>query len=97
MSAAAIKVLAVARGGIGIALLALPRTTARLCLLPTAASSSFILRLAGSHDFALGGLLWSASAFAQAPTSASAEIPKDHSLSLRQRLLLALWWTLLIS
>lgn len=69
MSAIAIQVLAVARCGVGIALLALPQTTARIFMLPTAASSTLIFRLAGSRDLALGGLLWSASASAQPPSS----------------------------
>lgn len=82
MSTIAIQVLAVARCGVGVALLALPQTTARMCLLPTTASGSLIFRLAGSRDFALGGLLW----FASAP-SASADIPKDGLLGFRQALI----------
>ena len=89
MTAIAINVLAVARSGVGIALLALPQTTARLCLLPIAASSSLIFRLAGSRDFALGALLWSASASAQTSTSASASADsrKDSVWGLRQALI----------
>lgn len=87
MSAIAIKVLAVAGSGVGIALLGLPQSTARMCLLPAAASSSLILRLAGSRDFALGALLWSASASAPPSTSASADSGKDSILGLRQALI----------
>lgn len=87
MSAIAINVLAIARSGVGIALLALPQTTARICLLPTAASSSLIFRLAGSRDFALGALLWSASASAPPSISASADGRKDGVLGLRQALI----------
>lgn len=87
MNAIAINVLAVARSGVGIALLALPQTTAHMCLLPVAASSSLIFRLAGSRDFALGALLWSASASAQPSTSASADSRKDSVLGLRQALI----------
>lgn len=87
MTALAINVLAIARSGVGIALLALPQTTARICLLPVAASSSLIFRLAGSRDFALGALLWTASASTQPSTSASADSRKDNALGLRQALI----------
>lgn len=84
MSAIAIRSLAIARSVVGIALLAVPRTTGRIFLLPTIASSTVFLRLAGSRDLALGGLLWSASQSAPPSSSASAD---PQSPALRQALI----------
>lgn len=70
MSAIAIKSLAILRTVTGVALLALPGPTARLFMLPSA-SSTLLLRLAGSRDLVLGGLLWSASQSATPSSSSS--------------------------
>lgn len=75
MSALAIQSLAVVRCGVGIALLAVPRATARIFLLPTSPSNTLLFRLAGSRDLAIGGLLWFAFASAPASSSAPADTP----------------------
>lgn len=93
MATIAIRALAIARCGVGIALLALPQTTARLCLMPASAPATLIYRLAGSRDFAVGGLLWSASATAPQPSSTAIEPPpsaasaKTSNPRLRQALI----------
>lgn len=87
MSDIAIKVLALARMGLGLGLLSVPATVTRLCLLPVVESDSLIYRVAGSRDLALGGLLWFASASGQQASSGSGEVPKDSSVSLRQALI----------
>lgn len=74
MSNIAITCLALARSLVGVALLALPQTTARIHFLPAPApSSTLLLRLAGSRDLALGGLLWSASRSAQPQSSPASD------------------------